>query len=86
MHIGHKNIAYSYQMNSHVLQEVESEIDLGVIIRNDLKVSDQNAKAYASASTTLGLIGRNIRYKQTDLMLKLFKLLVRPHVEYCTVA
>jgi len=34
----------------------------------------------------MGLIGRNIRYKQTDVMLKLFKCLVRPHVEYCTVA
>jgi len=66
--------------------EVESENDLGVTIRNDLKVSNQCAKAYASASRALGLIGRNIRYKQTDMMLKLFKSLVRPHVEYCTVA
>ena len=37
-------------------------------------------KAYATASTALGLVGRNIHYKQTDVILKL------EHVEYCTVA
>jgi len=86
MHFGHKNTAYSYQMNGHVLQKVDSENDLGVIISSDLKVSEQCAKSYANASRALGLIRRNIRYKQTDVMLKLFKSLVRPHVEYCTVA
>ena len=43
MHIGYKNIAFSYQMNGHVLQKAESENDLGVTISNDLKVSDQCA-------------------------------------------
>ena len=40
-------------MNGHVLQKVEAESDLGVIISNDLKVSDQCAKAYANASRAL---------------------------------
>jgi len=73
-------------MNGHMLQEVDSENDLGIVIRNDLKVSDQCAKAYAKASRALGMIGRNIRYKGTEVMLRLFKSLVRPHVEFCTVA
>ena len=81
-----KNIAYSYEMNGHMLQEVDSENDLGIVIRNDLKVSDQCAKAYAKASRALGMIGRNIWYKGTEVMLRLFKSLVRPHVEFCTVA
>ena len=68
-------------MNGHALQKAESENDLGVIVSNDLKVSDQCAKAYAKASRALGLIGRNIRYKQTDVTLKLFKSLVRLRVE-----
>ena len=46
MHIGYKNIAFSYQMNGHALQKAESENDLGVTISNDLKVSDQCAKAH----------------------------------------
>jgi len=36
-------------MNGQVLQQVEAQSDLGVIIRKDLKASDQCAKAYAKA-------------------------------------
>jgi len=32
------------------------------------------------------MIGRNIRYKSPDVMSRLYKSMVRPHVEYCTVA
>jgi len=32
------------------------------------------------------MIGRNIRYKSREVMLRLYKSMVRPHVEYCTVA
>jgi len=32
------------------------------------------------------MIGRNINYKETNVMLRLYKSLVRPHVEYCTVS
>jgi len=84
--MGQINIAYSYPRNGHILQEVESKNCLPVITSNDLKVSDQCAKAYATASRALGLIGRNICYKQTDMTLKLFKSLERPRVEHCTVA
>jgi len=77
---------YPYTMNGQVLQQVEAQSDLGVIIRKDLKASDQCAKAYAKASRVLGMIGRNIRYKSTEVMLRLYKSMVRPHVEYCTAA
>jgi len=40
---------YPYTMNGQVLQQVEAQSDLGVIIRKDLKASDQCAKAYAKA-------------------------------------
>ena len=34
----------------------------------------------------LGLVGRIIRFKNPDVMLQLYKTLIRPLVEYCTVA
>lgn len=86
MHIGTRNIQYTYKMNGQVLQQVDAQSDLGVVIRKDLKASDQCAKAYAKASRVLGMIGRNIRYKSREVMLRLYKSMVRPHVEYCTVA
>jgi len=86
MHIGTRNIQYTYKMNGQVLQQVDAQSDLGVVIRKDLKASDQCAKAYAKASRVLGMIGRNIRYKSREVMLRLYKSMVRPHAEYCTVA
>ena len=32
------------------------------------------------------MIGRNIRYKSPEVMLRLYKSMVHPHVEYCMVA
>ena len=43
---------YTYTMNGQVLQQVEAQSDLGVIIRKDLKASDQYAKACQSQSST----------------------------------
>jgi len=81
IHIGHKNIDYSYQINVHVLQEVESKNDLDVIISNDLKVLDQ-----CTSKQSPGFDRQKYSLQATDMVLKLFKSLVRPHVEYCTVA
>ena len=38
MHIGARNIQYTYTMNGQVLQQVEAQSDLEVIIRKDLKL------------------------------------------------
>ena len=67
MHIGTRNIQYTYKMNGQVLQQVDAQSYLGVVIRRDLKASDQCAKAYAKASRVLGMIGRNIRYKSREV-------------------
>jgi len=32
----------------------------------------------------LVLVERTIKYKKTAILLKLYKLLVRPHLDYCT--
>ena len=73
-------------MNSQQL-EVTQEKDLGIIISNDLKVSQQCQAAAASKATRiLGIINRSIVFKHSDILIRLYKLLVRPHLEYCTVA
>jgi len=79
MHIRIRNEQHEHMMNRQVVQQVEAQSDLGVIIRKDLKASDQCAKAYAKASRVLCMIGRNIRC--VDIMLTLYKSMVRPHVE-----
>jgi len=86
MHIGKKNSCHSYQMNGATLESVSEERDLGVIISKDLKVSNQCAQAYSKANKMLGLINRTIQHKNEEVMINLYKALVRPHLEFCTVA
>jgi len=57
-----------------------------MVITRDLKVSQQCAAAYSKANRMLGVMKRTISYKSTDIMLRLYKSVVRPHVEYCTTA
>jgi hypothetical protein len=40
--------------------------------------------AFENANKIMGMINRTIAYKQSNIMLKLYKSLVPPHIEYCT--
>ena len=70
-------------MGSHTLDVVSEEKDLGVRIPNNLKAARQCHLAYTKANRVLGLIARTISYKSYEVLLKLYKTLVRPHLEYC---
>ena len=86
MHLGKGNMEWNYVMNKQRLKVVREEKDLGVIITDDLKVSTQCGAAYGKASRMLGLINRTIRSRDPEVMVKLYKSIVRPHLEYCTAA
>jgi len=68
------------------LEKVSEEKDLGIIISNDLKISKQCTQAYAKANKMLGVVKRTIVYKTTDILLQLYKSLVRTHLKYCISA
>ena len=51
-----------------------------------MKCSKQCLYACNKATKVLGMIKRTIRFKDTRVMLSLYKTLVRPHVEYCVSA
>jgi len=84
LHIGSDNQHFSYHMDGCELEKCTEEKDLGVIITNDMKSSRQCLQAYNRASRILGMIRRTISYKNKDIMLNLYKTLVRPHLEFCT--
>lgn len=86
MHFGRSNSLADYYMNGQKLEIVEEEKDLGVTISHDLKVSSQCIQAYNKASKILGLINRNIVYRSSNILVPLYKSLVRPHLEYCIAA
>ena len=83
LHIGFNNIHYNYSMDGEILQEVQEETDLGIIISNDLKPSKQCVSAAKKANMTLGMIKRHIVSRDKKTILRLYKGLVRPKLEYC---
>ena len=86
MHMGRQLIQRDYVMNGVRLETVEEEKDLGVIIRSDLKASSQCTQAYLKANRMLGVMNRTIQYKTREIMLSLYKTLVRPLLEFSTAA
>ena len=86
LHIGQANAKTNYLMNNTVLLSTERETDLGVIVSSDMKVSEQCGTAARKGNQILGLIRRNIAYRDTRLILPLYLALVMPHLEYCIQA
>ena len=68
------------------LEKVKEETDLGVTICSNLKVGKQCRKAAYKGNQILGLINRTITCKKKMVILRLYKSLVRPHLEYCIQA
>ena len=51
-------------------------------VTRDFKWQKQTEKSCKTANRVLGFIARNFNYKSTELMLPLYKSLVRPYLEY----
>ena len=86
IHIGHGNIDEEYQMGDSVLGRTTQEKDLGVTFSADMKVSEQCGIAASKGNQILELIRRIIMYKEKQLIIALYKAIVRPHLEYCIQA
>ena len=79
LHTGHGN-------EDTVLNTTLKEKDLGLTISADMKVSEQCGIAAAKGNQILGFIRRNIVSKEKELIIPLYKTIVRPHLEYCIQA
>ena len=86
MHVGYNNKCSQYKLGNAELKSIVKEKDLGIIIDNTLKFSEQCSTAVKCANRTLGLIKRTIKSRSKDVIVKLYKALVRPKLEYCVQA
>ncbi len=78
MHVGINNDNVKYFMNGVELSVTTIETDLGVIISDDLKTSNQCSKVLKTANKLVGFIGRTFDYKSEKVILTLYNSLVRP--------
>ena len=86
IHIGHGNMDKEYKMRDAVPSRTTQEKDFGVTFCADMKVSEQCGIAALKGNQILGLIRRTIVYKEKQLIVPLYKAIVRPHLEYCIQA
>lgn len=68
------------------MNEFKQEGDLGVIMDTSGKSTEQCKIAVKKSNAMLGMIKRNINFKSKDVIVRLYKALVRPKLEYCIQA
>ena len=86
MHLGNKNLLANFEINNSYLTETTEEKDLGVIISRNMKVGPQCVQAVKNANKVLGMIKRTFDVRDKNVVINLYKSLVRPHLEYCMSA
>jgi len=86
IHLGNNNPCNEYKLCNKKLKNSDKEKDLGIIVDKTLKFSEQTNNAVNKANATLGMIKRNIVSRDKKVIIKLYKALVRPKLEYCVQA
>ena len=86
IHMGKNNQEAEYKLGSTSITKSKKERDLGVIIANTGKAAEQCTAAVKKANAILGMIKRNIEFKSKDIIIRLYKSLVRPRLEHCVQA
>ena len=83
LHIGFNNPQSHYFINGESIQSKDAVKDLGVFVDNKLKFHQQSAAAAKKAISTANFIFKSFNYLNTHLFSKLYKVFVRPNLEYC---
>ena len=82
MHLGAKNMHASYILGGVELGGSVVEKDLGVLVDHKLNDGMQCQAAVSKASKVLSCIKRGTDSRDRDIILPLYKSLLRPHLEY----
>jgi hypothetical protein len=86
MHTGRRNSGAKYEMRNKEIMEVQEEKDLGVMVCKNLKVGKQCGQVAKKGNQILGMIARAFVSRDRFIIVKLYKSLVRPHLDYCVQA
>ncbi|CAM5130663.1 unnamed protein product [Natator depressus] len=83
MHLGINNKNFSYKLWTHQLEVTEEEKDLGVLVDHRMTMSHQCDMAVKKANGVLRCIRRGISSRDKEVLVPLYKAMVRPHLECC---
>ena len=86
MHIGYHNDKHIYQMGSGEsrmdLNQVTSEKDLGITFQDKLQFTKHLVDKVKKANSMLGLIHHSFQHIDNEMLIHLYKALVRLHMDY----
>ncbi len=82
MYIGINNDNAKYLMNGVELLVINLDTDLGVMINDDFKPSNQCSKVVKTVNKLVGLIRGTFEHESEKVILTLYNLLVPPLLEY----
>ena len=85
LHLGKNNPDISYNMNGVRLEVTEAEKDLGVVVDNKLSFDQHISEIVKKGNKITGMISHYITNKTKEIMIPLYKSLVRPIMEYGNV-
>ena len=82
MHLGSRNPRAGYELDGVTLRKSSLEKDLGILVSEDLKATQQVKSAAAKGNKMVGLIRRTFTCLNVEMCRILYCTLVRPHIEY----
>ena len=72
-----------YILDGKVMKESDHEKDLGVLTSDTLLWTDQITSCVSKTNQLICWITRNIINRDKNVMIPVYKTLIRPHLEYC---
>jgi len=83
LHVGQCNPKYKYRLGGEWLESSPEEKDLRVLVDEKLNMNRQCVLAVQKTNYILGCIKRSVASRLSEVILPLYSVLVRPHLEHC---
>lgn len=83
LYVGANNPGNTYYLDGKELPKITSEKDLGVLVSDNFTWKSHIDAIINKANSCVAWVLRSIITRSPEVMLKIYKCMIRPHLEYC---